>query len=352
MGKKIRIFVGVCLVLVGICYFLYPNVREWRTQHEVNTIIEDFEDKRNKAIADAETNVQSSPDVTTSGSSVVRSSGSEQVSSDKQQQKAQEEDLKRTVMPDLYNALAEYNQNLISSGQQILDAWSYEQSPVDVELLNNGSSVIGYIKIPDMKVKLPLYLGASSKNLEQGAAVLSQTSMPIGGVSTNCVIAGHRGFQGSAFFQYIDRVRVGSMVYITNPWETLTYKVVSTEIVSPSRTDKVMIQDGKDMVTLVSCHPYVVGGGPERYLVFCERVMPKQSSEKSDVKSSDTPSENAESSNAENSEFLNSTSEQEDSSSGNELQKWESLLRILAPMTVVLIGCILVFIQYNKNMKK
>lgn len=348
MGRKIKIFVGVCLLLAGICYFLYPNFREWQTQWKVDAIIEEFEDNRNEAIVE----VQRSSETDVSGDSEF----SESESSDEQD--VQKEDIKQTIMPDLYDALRQYNQDLLSSGQQILDAWSYEQSPIDIDSLNHGSPVIGYIEVPDMKVKLPLYLGASSEHLTKGAAVLTQTSMPIGGTSTNCVIAGHRGYQGSAFFQYIDKLQVGSMVYITNPWETLTYRVVSTKIVNPNQVNDIMIQDGKDMVTLVSCHPYVVGGGGQRYLVFCERITEESVTETQDTEISSELSSEFQS---ETNQKENETMDYEDVSTEisseyvnddeNDMQELETLLRFMAPMIVMFIVCIILFIQYAKKYK-
>lgn len=50
------------------------------------------------------------------------------------------------------------------------------------------------IYIPELKVTLPLHLGANDENMANGAAVLGQTSVPVGGVNTNSVIAGHRGW--------------------------------------------------------------------------------------------------------------------------------------------------------------
>lgn len=190
-----------------------------------------------------------------------------------------------------------YNKNLAQNGQSISDAWSYEQQPMDLDSLNIDSDnpIIGYIEIPDMKIRLPLMLGASSKNLEKGAAVLSQTSMPIGGENTNCVIAGHRGWEGSAYFQYIENMKVGSKVYITNPWETLVYECTSIKVIYPDDVNSILIQPGKDMVTLFSCHPYVLGGGPYRYLVFCERVDTQKRQEVDGIlnpKSEEEPAEN------------------------------------------------------------
>ncbi len=50
----------------------------------------------------------------------------------------------------------------------------------------------------------PLYLGATSDQMSLGAVQLTQTSMPIGGTDTNCVIAAHRGAWSSAMFRDIE----------------------------------------------------------------------------------------------------------------------------------------------------
>lgn len=191
---------------------------------------------------------------------------------------------------DLYDTMEAYNLKLAEDGQQIVDAWSYEQEPFDLSSwpVLGDTPTIGYIDIPDMKVVLPLFLGASTDNLEKGAAVLSQTSMPIGGNNTNCVIAGHRGWEGSAYFQYVENMKLGSRVYITNPWETLVYECTEIQITYPDDVDSVLIRPGKDLITLFTCHPYVLGGGPYRYLVFCERVDTQARRKATDMKNPQT----------------------------------------------------------------
>ena len=167
-----------------------------------------------------------------------------------------------------------YNASIYAEKQEgFCDAWSYTQPPFHLKGLKDGK--FGYIKIPAMDVKLPLYIGASKENLSKGAAVLGQTSLPVGGTNTNCIIAGHRGYQGIPYFREIERLEVGDKVSITNPWETLTYRVESMAIIDPYDNDAVKIQDGKDMVTLVTCHPYR-SHGKYRYIVYCVRDTGKE----------------------------------------------------------------------------
>ena len=119
---------------------------------------------------------------------------------------------------------------------------------------------------------LSLYLGATASHMAEGAAHLSQTSLPIGGRNTNCVIAGHRGWNGADYFRYITELKPGDEVMITNLWETLTYRVTDTRIIMPNEVEQILIQEGRDMITLLTCHPYA-SGGKQRFLIFCDRVM-------------------------------------------------------------------------------
>ena len=122
-----------------------------------------------------------------------------------------------------------------------------------------------------MELTMPVYLGASDTHLAAGAAVPGNTSAPIGGDNTNCVIAGHRGWKGADYFRHIDKLTVGDEVVITTLWETLTYTVADIQIIQPHEIERIKIQQGRDLLTLLTCHPYA-SGGKQRYVVYCERV--------------------------------------------------------------------------------
>ncbi len=173
----------------------------------------------------------------------------------------------------MYQIGKSYNQKIFNNGQVgLVDAWSYETAP---STLQGIQGVFGTIKIPKMKVNLPLYVGASEKNLIKGAAILGQTSLPMGGENTNCVIAGHRGYQGIPYFREIERLKTNDKVIVTNPWETLTYRVERIKIIRPGDVEEIKIQSGKEMVTLLTCHPYRTHG-KYRYVVYCVRDRGKK----------------------------------------------------------------------------
>lgn len=171
----------------------------------------------------------------------------------------------------LYGEMAAYNTRIYEENQQSLcDAWSYETNVFDFSAAGLPDDMLGYLTIPAMDCELPLYIGANTENMAKGAVVLSQTSMPLGGVNTNCVIAAHRGYYGVPMFREIEVLQPGDAVTITTVWETLHYEVAKCIVIEPDDIDAVKILDGQDLVTLVTCHPYT--DNTQRYVVYCTRT--------------------------------------------------------------------------------
>lgn len=167
--------------------------------------------------------------------------------------------------------LQAYNQRIYAEKQRNLtNLEACEVPAADLTAYGIEDEIIGVLEMPTMELTMPVYLGASDGHLAAGATVLGNTSAPIGGVNTNCVIAGHRGWYGADYFRHIDRLQAGDMVTITNLWETLTYAVVDMKIIQPDRVDKIKIQPGRDLLTLITCHPYA-SGGRQRLVIYCER---------------------------------------------------------------------------------
>ena len=173
--------------------------------------------------------------------------------------------------PELLTALQEYNRQLYAEKQSDLTSLeACEEPAVDLAAYGVEDGIIGVLEIPAMDLTMPIYLGASDEHLAAGAAVLGQTSVPIGGDSTNAVIAGHRGWKGADYFRHIDRLQVGDTVQLTNLWETLTYTVTEISIIQPHEVEMIKIQPNRDLLSLLTCDPYA-SGGRQRYVVVCER---------------------------------------------------------------------------------
>lgn len=176
---------------------------------------------------------------------------------------------------ELYAAMQAYNEKIAAEGQRELrDPWAYTVPALDFSAYGlDVDAAIGVLQIPSIDVHLPIYSGASSEHLNKGAALLSQTSFPIGGTSTNAVIGAHRGWGGEDFLRNIEDVQCGDEVTITNYWETLCYTVTEIKIIRPNEISQILIQPGRDLLTVFTCHPYA-SGGRYRYLLICERRMP------------------------------------------------------------------------------
>ena len=137
------------------------------------------------------------------------------------------------------------------------------------DILNFGNSLIGYIEIPSINVYLPIYHGDLDNVLDKGSAHMEGTSFPIGGAGTHAVISAHSGYPRQKFFDDIDKVKKGDTFSITVLNKKLEYKVKKINIVKPSDTSHTRVQQGKDLVTLVTCYPY--GVNTHRLLVIAER---------------------------------------------------------------------------------
>lgn len=187
-------------------------------------------------------------------------------------QSAYQEDSETTPYAQLREQIEQYNTWLYEGKQLALtNAAAYEEPAFILTQYGLQDETFGIIYIPKLEVTLPLYLGANDENMANGAAVLGQTSVPIGGMNTNAVIAGHRGWNGYPYFLHLDELQIGDLVYIDNIWALLKYEVVDIQIISPDYIDAIKIQEGRDLITLLTCHPPNTGGR-QRLLIFCERA--------------------------------------------------------------------------------
>lgn len=179
---------------------------------------------------------------------------------------------------DLLAEMRRYNEELYRSGQAgLADPWSCEQAAFDFSRYGLDTDVLGVLRIPAMDQELPVYLGATSENMARGVAILGQTSMPVGGTNTNCVIVGHRGYGSTPFLREIEVLQPGDPVYLTTYWGEKAYRVESTAVILPTDLSAVLIQEGKEMLTLVTCHPYVEA--THRYVVYCTAVPEEEAAE-------------------------------------------------------------------------
>ncbi len=168
----------------------------------------------------------------------------------------------------------EYNRQLLDGRAVVTDPFDPDaERPTDEDYDNvmnlAGDGVMGTINIPAIHVELPIYHSVDDDVLEHGVGHLEGTSVPIGGESTHCVLSGHTGLPSMKIFDNLDRLEEGDYFVLSVLGEDHAYEVTSIETVLPDETDSLVIEEGRDLCTLVTCTPY--GVNTHRLLVHGER---------------------------------------------------------------------------------
>ena len=170
---------------------------------------------------------------------------------------------------EIWDAAWDYNRSLIDRPNDYL--LSEEQREHYNALLNVGNNgVMGYVEIPLLDIVYPVYHGTDEAVLQVAIGHLDWTSMPVGGESSHCVISGHRGLPSARLFTDLDKMEVGDTFLLRVLDEVLTYEVDQILIVEPHETEALLIVEGEDLCTLVTCTPY--GINSHRMLVRGHRV--------------------------------------------------------------------------------
>lgn len=169
----------------------------------------------------------------------------------------------------LWDAARDYNRTLLNRTNDYL--LTDEQQAQYETLLNIcGDGVMGILEIPAINCVLPIYHGTGEDILHTALGHLEWTSLPVGGESTHSVISGHRGLPSATLFTNLDQLMVGDLFLVRVLDGVLTYEVDQILIVEPDDTKDLHIEEGKDLVTLVTCTPY--GINSHRMLVRGHRV--------------------------------------------------------------------------------
>ncbi|KAA9177437.1 class C sortase [Enterococcus durans] len=138
---------------------------------------------------------------------------------------------------------------------------------------------VGVLTIPKIHVRLPIFDQTTSLLLEKGATLLEGTSYPVGGESTHAVLSSHRGLPKAKLFTDLDQLGMNDLFFIDSYGKRLVYEVDKIKIIEPTETDELLIEEGQDLVTLVTCTPYMVNS--HRLLVRGHRIdYEKNKSEK------------------------------------------------------------------------
>ena len=166
-------------------------------------------------------------------------------------------------------AAEEYNQTLITNGGRFTPS-EEEDTLYDSLLDANGTGMMGYITIPEIRCKLPIYHGVEDSVLQVGIGHIEGSSLPVGGKGTHCVLSGHRGLPSAKLFTDLDKLEKGDIFLLHIYDKVLTYEIDQISIVEPEDYGLLEIEDGKDLCTLLTCTPY--GINTQRLLVRGHRI--------------------------------------------------------------------------------
>lgn len=138
------------------------------------------------------------------------------------------------------------------------------------DLLSTPDGTMGVIRIPVIDVDMPIYHGISNQAMTAGAGHMPNTSLPIGGKDTHCVISSHSGLASYRGFTDLPDMQIGDLFYVDVLGETLTYEVIRVQTVLPHKVETVQVEQGQDLFSLVTCVPICVN--THRLVVTGSRV--------------------------------------------------------------------------------
>ena len=121
----------------------------------------------------------------------------------------------------------------------------------DLRRRSKAGDPLGRISIPRIDKKFVFVGGTGLDSLKEGPGHYAGTWLP--GQKGTIGIAGHRTTY-LAPFRHIDRLRSRDRIVMTMPYGRFTYRVESTQVVSPSRTS-VLRSVGHDRLVLTTCTP-------------------------------------------------------------------------------------------------
>lgn len=230
--KHYKTIATVALMIVGLSLLVYPLVANTWNNHVQATLVNNYTEAVDTAISE----------------------GSLDVDAELEKAYQYNEELLPSILPDSF-AEAEANGT----------------DETYMSLLNtNGDGIMGYIQIPSINVKLPIFHTTSEEVLQIGVGHLEGSSLPVGGENTHSVLSAHRGLPSATLFTDLDKVQIGDDFFIIIMGEYYAYEVDQIEVVEPDDTSLLQVEDGQDLCTLITCTPY--GVNTQRLMVRGHRV--------------------------------------------------------------------------------
>lgn len=229
MSKKVTNSLAVLFIVVGIGVMSYPTVSNYINEMNGSYAIQELTDQ-------------------------IDNADSEEIAYQRQLAEEYNKKLTDVEIADVFN----------SDDDTVTDDEEYDA------ILDFAHDTMGYIEIPAIDVKLPIYHGTSSTVLAKGVGHMPQTAFPIGGKGNHAVLTGHTGYPEAELFTYLTNLKIGDFFYIYILDEILAYRVDQIKVVLPEETEDLLPVPDKDYCTLITCTPY--GINSHRLLVRGERT--------------------------------------------------------------------------------
>lgn len=145
-----------------------------------------------------------------------------------------------------------------------------EQGITEYVKLLEVKGKLGTLTIPKINMTFPIYAGTSESVLQKGVGHMEGTSLPIGGLNTHSILTTHRGLPENKLFTDLDKLALNDLFFINTIAGELAYKVIEVKVIEPTEIGELSIQKDKDLVTLLTCTPYMINS--HRLLVISERT--------------------------------------------------------------------------------
>ena len=232
MKKDIKRIVLFIVFVTGLSLLLYPKISTIWSEHKQEQTVEEYRE------------------------AVKKNDANDQFAAEREKAVAYNESLLPQVLP------------------QAFDEAEKAEIPDEeyVSCLNiTGDGMMGYVEIPKIDVKVPIYHSTDGKVLETAAGHIEGSSLPVGGETTHAVISAHRGLPTAELFTKLDQLEIGDVFTLSVLDETLYYEIDQIAVVEPSNVEFLKIEEGKDLVTLMTCTPY--GINSHRLLVRGVRIQ-------------------------------------------------------------------------------
>ena len=122
------------------------------------------------------------------------------------------------------------------------------------------------IQIPSINVDVPVYFGDTLEILKKGVGHSSGSYFP--GEGGSIIYMGHNS---KNMFRRFSEVKKGDKITVKTSYGEFNYKIYDMQLIKETETDKLPIQDQKEILMVYTCYPFNnIGYATQRYVLYAE----------------------------------------------------------------------------------